>query len=379
MALSDVFNINNWSPANLLKQVQAGYQMITNPPKASTTLTPYAQGRINGSIAAPTPTKAPAPTSTTISNVAKMGTSSIPNYSTAFNQGQSAAQAAYQPYTDYLKGQVKDTTGRYNAVADSAKSQIPLIQQRYSALLDQLNQVTETNKNEINSQEANQIGQQDARAAARGTFGSSGMEGGEQMITKYALQAISDLLSGQKSKQQELSASEGTDIGNVEDYMNNLKLQGANAAQGLLGNIAQIPSQLFSAAGNYATGVTNTAAAQENSALQQMLASIKGGGSAGGTYQDYVDQNGQAQTGYFVNGQLVNNIGSPISKSGAGQNQAGLSAALAKVQADNVVTPEEYQWLKQQFPYDSDTIDNLVTVQQPNIWDNIKNMFSGAY
>lgn len=361
-----------WDRLNPIKQAQAAWELLTNPPKPSVQLTPYAQQKLaemNNPKPNITDTGAKTyrqPTTTTTKTTTSYGGGgsyggNIPTYSSAFSQGQNAAKSVYDPYTKILQQQQKDTEKRYSTYSNKAKERLPIIQERYKALFDQLDQTTATQTRELGEEETAQLGRQDARAAARGTFGSSSMDSGEQMITKAISNLISDAYAQNKSKKEELSAKRGLEEQDVFDYINNLLLQGEDQIGGIGRTIAGLPLEMFNAAGNYAGGVIGAESARANAANEaaRIAQSASTASSAKGTYRDFVDENGDVKTGYFVDGQLQNTVGGavPDAKTAALDK---ISKAVAGYAADNIVTSDEQAALLSMFPgYYDEVLDAI--------------------
>lgn len=188
---------------------------LLSPPKAaaattapsSTTPTYYYGGQSVGGQSVPgggiktntTPSTTPQPTTakTTTSQPSGMSTSQL---LAGIEAPQTGYQEAYQ----------------------AEEAMIPLIQQRYKALLDELKQTTATSTAAETQSAESQIGATRARAGAAGTFYGGQELGSEGIIRKQAADTIAQINATEATQEEKQIAQEAIEEGQVTTDLANL-------------------------------------------------------------------------------------------------------------------------------------------------------------
>lgn len=300
------------------------------------------------------------------------GGSGIPSYQDAMDWAGGYADKYFNPYEEYVKKSEKDTLKRYNEYSKTQEKMLPLIQQRYAALLDQIKTSMDTQRGDIQEQETSQLGRQQARAAARGTYGSSVMEGQEQMISRATQDALSTLAADERSKNQELSAAQGLEEESVYDKMRQILLGGEDRAEDIRGLLYAMFPQKGAFAQGLAGGYIDTEATRADQALQGYLASLKSGGSAGANttiktmWNPQTRQNEEALIDETT-GEILNWVGASEQGYGIDEDYARLGRELEYMQTP--LNTQDAATLKRRYPGLGDYIDSIT--EKSSFWDNL--------
>lgn len=321
---------------------------------------------------------APTPQVTTAAQRAAMQKPTTPsaqvpsNYSSSYSAGyspvnyastrQAAAAnvgAAYDPLKTLLENEInKGIPGRYKESIKTTEKRLPLNQQRYQNLLDQLEASDVAATKNIKEQEDIGLGGARARAGARGLYDSSVLAGGEQRISKQAMDALLAQAGEKTLKQEQYSSERALDDQAVYEALASLYNQREGEVSGVRSQLAGIPIEMLG-------GINNEVA----NALNAAQVNISGSSSSGankGVFRDYIDpETGDIRSGYFVDGQLVSDAGTPVPETGAERTSYLLGNMLQKYLTDSELSPEEVRDLQQQFPFEGETIAALAKQYQP--------------
>jgi hypothetical protein len=283
-----------------------------------------------------------------------------------YNASRATAEAnvskAYDPLRNLLQNEVsKGIPKRYEEQINTTKERLPLNQRKYQALLDQLEQVTAAQKTDIKGQEASALGAAGARAGARGLYDSSVLAGGEQRISKDAMQALIDAEDKKKLAGEGYSADYALADQGVFEALSGLYNQKEGDIANTLAKLYGIPADMLGSIQNEVGGMQNAANLNADIAYKNSQSSTNKG-----TFEDYLDPaTGEMKKGYFVNGQLVSDIGGAVPGEYEGQVSASMSAMLKNLLADGTLSPEEAQKLRIAFPFQGPNIDALAKQYKP--------------
>lgn len=144
---------------------------------------------------------------------------------TAIKTGAGLAPAA--------TGQVATAQGEdpYAKAMEATQAQIPLIQQRYQALLDEISRSTAEGQQAQEQATTSSIGEARARSAAQGVYGGTTELGTETNIRNQAASAIRNIQETGASQKAQATAQEAVDIGQVTKDLANLAISKNKADQ----------------------------------------------------------------------------------------------------------------------------------------------------
>lgn len=219
---------------------------------------------------------APATVNRTITSTGSTSSAgSTGDFGSYLNQALSQYGSVYDPIKQEYEDYGNKLSGLYAGQKKELEAAVPLIQQRYSNLIKELEAKDLETQGDIKEEGEAAIGETQARAGARGMF-SSGVEiGQEAKIGQDVAKLIKSQAEGTARRKGEATTAQGTEENQIRQMIANLAMSEGEAGFKIKEAIARLGPEKFDSAIKLAAQYTSEQRATEEMQMKRQELAMK--------------------------------------------------------------------------------------------------------